>query len=121
MINPLKIYEYEPLDRTNLTLPSKVLVWLIEYIARMLGALYLSFSLIIISIWPTRSMTSKFFLVLGNVADMYRMKWMPDAYNGGKDNESDEREGVGKTDGCEVCKVEAAKQVCRCYNCAGSE
>ncbi len=120
MINPLKIYEYEPLDRTNLTLPSKVLVFFIEWFARMLGAIYLSISLIIISIWPTRSMTSKFFLVLGNVADMYRMKWMPDAYYGGKDNGTDKREGVGKTDGCKVCKVEAAKQVCGCYKCTGS-
>ncbi len=80
-MNPLKIFEYDPLDRTNLSFPAKVLVWFIEYIARILGAIYLSISLLLVSIWPRRSASKTFFRMIGSVADMYRMKWMPDEFN----------------------------------------
>ena len=80
-MNPLKIFEYDPLDRTNLSFPAKVLVWFIEYIARILGAIYLSIALLIVSVWPKRSASKTFFRMIGSVADMYRMKWMPDEFN----------------------------------------
>lgn len=79
-MNPFKIFEYDPLDRTNLSFPSKVLVWFIEYIARILGAFYVSISLIVVSVWPTRNASKTFFRIIGTIADMYRMKWMPEEW-----------------------------------------
>ncbi|KKM89035.1 hypothetical protein LCGC14_1252670, partial [marine sediment metagenome] len=77
-MNPLKIFEYDPLDRTKLNFFTKIIAWLIEYVARIIGAVYLSISLMLVSVWPTRSASKTFFRIIGSVADMYRMKWMPD-------------------------------------------
>ena len=71
-MNPLKIWTYEPFERKNITLPAKILVWFIEYIARILAAIYLSIALLIVSLWPKRSASKTFFRLIGNVADMYR-------------------------------------------------
>lgn len=87
-MNPLKIYTYEPLDRTNLTLPAKILVWFIEYFARIIGAVYISISLIIVSVVPIRGMSKTFFRIIGSVADMYRARWMKDEGFGGEEKEN---------------------------------
>ncbi len=79
-MNPLEIFNRDPLDRTNLSWPAKVFVWLLEYIARILGAIYLSISILLVSIWPRRGASKTFFRLIGNMADMYRMKWMPDEW-----------------------------------------
>ncbi len=80
MMNPLKIFEYEPLERKKLSRPAKVLVWFIEYFARILGAIYLSIALLLVSVWPKRNASKAFFRLIGSVADMYRMKWMPEEF-----------------------------------------
>ena len=103
-MNPLKIFEYEPLDRTNLSRPAKVTVWFIEYIARILGAIYLSLALLIVSIWPGRNASKNFFRLIGGVADMYRMKWMRDEYGGINDTE-----GMGNKDGEKVSGLASKK------------
>ena len=79
-MNPLKIFEYDPLDRTKLSWPGKTAAWFIEYIARIIGSVYMSISLILVALWPTRSASKTFFRIIGSVADMYRMKWMPDEW-----------------------------------------
>lgn len=84
MINPGKLYTYAPFDRTNLKFHTKILIFFIEYFARILGAIYLSISLLFISIMPFKNTSKTFFRVLGNVCDMYRMKWMGDEYYGHK-------------------------------------
>ena len=110
-MNPLKIFEYDPLDRTNLSWSAKILVWLIEYIARILGAIYLSISLLLVSVWPKRSASKTFFRLIGSVADMYRMKWMPDEFNNevkpnARNNES---ETMDKGNGPKVPGLESKK------------
>ena len=79
-MNPLEVFTRDPLDRTNLSWSAKVLVWFIEYIARILGAIYMSISLILVALWPRRNASKTFFRIIGNMADMYRMKWMPEEW-----------------------------------------
>ncbi len=101
-MNPLKIFEYEPLDRTKLSWPAKVLVFFIEWIARILGAIYVSIALLIVSIIPFPGASKTFFRIIGTMSDMYRTKYMSDEYGNGT-------EGMDKTDEPEVSQVESNK------------
>lgn len=85
ILTPTDLYTYEHLDKDKLNWMGKIVVWLIEYFARVSGAFILSLCLIIIAIVPIKSMSRGFFMLIGNVADMYRTKWMGDIY--GKDND----------------------------------
>ena len=105
MLNPLKIFEYDPLDRTKLNWFTKIVAWFIEYIARIIGAVYLSIALLLVSVWPKRSATKTFFRIIGTVADMYRMKWM----SGGEENRNNDTEGLDKGDGQKVRGLESYK------------
>ena len=100
-MNLLKIFDYEPLDRTKLSRPAKVFVWFIEYFARIMAAIYLSLALLIVSVWPGKGASKNFFRLIGGVADMYRMRWMRDEYVG-----TDVRETVDKADGPKVSGME---------------
>ena len=81
-MNPLKIFEYDPLDRTKLNWFTRIVAWFIEYFARILGAIYVSISLLLVSLYPRRSATKIFFRIIGTVADMYRAKWMEEPKDG---------------------------------------
>lgn len=88
-MNPLKILDYEPLDKSKLSLPAKVLVYFIEYIARVMGAVYVSLCLLLVSIWPFRGASRSFFRIIGTMADMYRSKWMADEYYNEEEKKDD--------------------------------
>ena len=100
-MNPSNLFTYEPLDKKNLSLPAKIFVWFLEYIARVLAAIYVSICLLLVSLWPRKSASKAFFRIIGNVADLYRMKWMRDEY--GTD---DTRTTLVKKSGNEVSEVE---------------
>lgn len=74
-MNPLKIFDYEPLDRSKLNFVGKILAWFVEYFARILGALYLSIILLAVSVIPFKSASKKFFEILEIVSTMYNTKW----------------------------------------------
>ncbi len=105
-MNPLKIFEYDPLDRTKLNWGGKVAAWLIEYIARIIGSVYLAIALMLVALWPKRSASKTFFRMIGSVADMYRMKWMPDEMEKGEDKDgTDESEGLAETNDRKISEV----------------
>ena len=81
-MNPLKIFDYEPLDKTKLSKPAKIFVYMLEYVARVLGAIYVSICLLLVSILPFKGSSRSFFRIIGTMADMYRARWMPDEYFG---------------------------------------
>ena len=87
-MNPLKIFEYEPLDRSKLSKPAKVLVFFVEWIARFIAAVYISVILLILGIVPLKGMSKAFFRILGSVVDMYKLRYMQDEV------EKDARKGL---------------------------
>lgn len=100
-MNPLKIFEKEPLDRSRLNWFTKIIVFFIEWIARFMASLYLSLILIILGILPLKRFSYTFIRVLSTFCNMYKMRWMP-----GELEEEHGREGMDKTNGPEVPKVE---------------
>ncbi|MCH8003906.1 MAG: hypothetical protein IH934_04730 [Nanoarchaeota archaeon] len=111
-MNPLKIFEYDPLDRSKLNWFTRIVAWLIEYIARILGAIYLSIALLLVSIWPKRSASKTFFRLIGTVADMYRAKWMSEEQSKEevKDNAGNNgSESMDKGNDGKVCSMESCK------------
>lgn len=105
-MNPSNLFTYEPLNKKNLSLPAKIFVWFLEYIARVLAAIYVSICLLLVSLWPRRSASKAFFRIIGNVADLYRSKWMGDEYAGQEKNTT---ESMDKADGDKIPRVEAKK------------
>ena len=79
-MNPLKILEKEPLDRTNLSMPAKVFVWFLEWVARFLASVYLSIILLILGILPNKRFSYTFIRVLSSFCNMYKMRWMHDEW-----------------------------------------
>lgn len=86
-MNPLDIYNYEPMNKENLNRAAKIFVWFVEYFVRIIGAIYISAILLLVSILPFRSASKSFFRIIGTVADMYRNKHMSDEYGKAKDKE----------------------------------
>lgn len=81
-MNPFDMFEREPLDRSKLSFAAKILVWVIEYVARIMAAFFVSIGLMFISLWPFKGASKAFFRVLGTVCDLYRSKYMGDEYHG---------------------------------------
>ena len=105
-MNPLKIFEYEPLDRSKLSWPAKVFVFFLEWIARILAAFYVSISLIIVSIIPFPGASKTFFRVIGTMADMYCMRWMKEEEMEDKSKDATDRsKDLAKGNDNQVSKV----------------
>lgn len=79
-MNPLAIFEKEPLDRTKLSKPAKVFVWFLEWVARFLASVYLSVILLILGILPSKRFSYTFIRVLSQFTNMYKMRWMPEEW-----------------------------------------
>ena len=104
-MNPLKIFEREPLDRTRLNWFTKIVVFFIEWIARFLASLYLSLILIILGVLPFTGMSKAFVRILYTFCNLYMMRWMPQEL---KDNGTGntEPEGMEQTDDTKVSGME---------------
>jgi len=102
MINPFVLTSHEPIDRMKYNLPSRILINILEYIVRNLGAWVLSVALIIVAIVPFRSSTKGFFNILNTISGLYIRR---------QDGKTNNTKGMEKTDGTEVYGMESKESV----------
>ncbi len=106
-MNPLQIFEKEPLDRSRLNWFTRIIVFFIEWIARFLASIYLSVILLILGILPSRKFSKTFIRVLYAFCNLYMMRWMPEELK--QNGTTDEPETMEQTNGREIPKVERSQ------------